>query len=171
MFHPNHFSTYTFLESVCYLHNYLQSLRPLLHGLSAHRCQMSSHFLARWVSRPLGLALVSWAFARVGVRRLSSLRLPDLGVFPFTLLHLPLNFIRASSLQLGYLKNIFRGVNLHDIPCVHCRFPVFPLSLVICWAAFATCPAGQSSLSSAYWPLLWRDSRVTSPRLLSSCRF
>ena len=32
---------------------------------------MSPHFLTRRVSRLLGLALVSWAFARVGVHRLS----------------------------------------------------------------------------------------------------
>ena len=30
---------------------------------------MSAHFLTRWVSRLLGLALVSWASARVGVHR------------------------------------------------------------------------------------------------------
>ena len=46
--------------------------------------------------------MVSWAFACVGVHRLS-LRLPYLGVFPFTLLHLPLNFIRVSSLPPMYL--------------------------------------------------------------------
>ena len=59
----------------------------------------SSHFLTGWVSRLLGL--MSWAFARVGVHRLS-LRLPYLGVFPFTL-HLPLDFIRVSSLRPTYL--------------------------------------------------------------------
>src|SRR6218665_3982834 len=52
------------------------------------------------VSRLLGLDLVSWVFARVGVHRLSLL--PCLGVFPFTL-HLQLDFIRVSSLQLMYL--------------------------------------------------------------------
>ena len=41
--------------------------------------------------------MVFWAFACVGVHRLS-LRLKYLGVFPFTLLHLPLNFIRVPSL-------------------------------------------------------------------------
>ena len=56
------------------------SIHPLLHGLSARRCPMSPHFLTRRVSRLLGLALVSWAFARVGVHR-PSLRLPYLGVF------------------------------------------------------------------------------------------
>src|SRR6218665_657489 len=45
---------------------------------------------------------MSWAFALVGVHRLS-FRLPYLGVRPFTLLHLPLNFIRVSSLRLIYL--------------------------------------------------------------------
>src|SRR6218665_45084 len=43
-----------------------------------------------------------WALACVGVHRLS-LCLPYLGVFPFTLLRLPLNFIRVSSLRLVYL--------------------------------------------------------------------
>src|SRR6218665_1413749 len=56
------------------------SIHPLLHGLSARRCPMSPHFLTRCLSRLLGLALVSWAFARVGVHR-PSLRLPYLGVF------------------------------------------------------------------------------------------
>src|SRR6218665_1529748 len=75
------------------------------------QCPMSPHFLTtctctcicRCISRLLELALVSWAFTRVGVHRLS-LRLPYLGVFPFTLLHLPLNFIRVSSLRLMYLR-------------------------------------------------------------------
>jgi len=74
----------------------IYSIHPLHHGLSARRCPMSSHFLTRCVSRLLGLGLVSWAFARFGVHRLS-LRLPYLGVFPFTFLHLPLDFIRVSS--------------------------------------------------------------------------
>src|SRR6218665_2926926 len=50
----------------------------------------------------LQTALVPWAFAGVGVHRLS-LRLSYLGVFPFTLFHLPLNFIRVSSLRSMYL--------------------------------------------------------------------
>src|SRR6218665_1296229 len=54
------------------------------------------------VSRLLRLALVSWATARVDVHRLS-LCLPYLGVIPFTLLHLPLDFIRVSSLRQTYL--------------------------------------------------------------------
>src|SRR6218665_1520735 len=41
---------------------------------------MSPHFLTRCLSRLLGLALVSWVFARVGVHR-PSLCLPYLGVF------------------------------------------------------------------------------------------
>src|SRR6218665_1866043 len=65
---------------------------------------MSPCFLTRRISRLLGLALVSWAFARFGVHRFS-LCLPYLGVFPFTLLHLPLNFIHVSSLQLTYLQS------------------------------------------------------------------
>src|SRR6218665_3832819 len=78
------------------------SIHLLLHGLSARRCPMSPHFLTRRVSRLLGLAMVSWAFTLVGVHRLS-LHLPYLGVFPFTLLHLPLNLICVSSLRLMYL--------------------------------------------------------------------
>src|SRR6218665_1755921 len=49
---------------------------------------MSPHFL-------LGLALVSWAFARVGVHCLS-LCLPYIGVIPSTLLPLVLDFSRVS---------------------------------------------------------------------------
>src|SRR6218665_2299548 len=41
---------------------------------------MSPYFLTRRVSRLLGMALVAWAFARVGVHR-PSLRLPYLSVF------------------------------------------------------------------------------------------
>src|SRR6218665_3866383 len=48
--------------------------------------------------------MVSWAFARVGVHRLS---LPYLGVIPSTLLHLPLDFIRVSSLRPTYLHPAF----------------------------------------------------------------
>ena len=81
-----------------------QSIHSFLHGLSARRCPMSPHFLTRWVSRLLGLALVSWVFARVGVHHLS-LHLPHLGVFHSLscVLHLPLNFIRVSSLRQMYL--------------------------------------------------------------------
>src|SRR6218665_74066 len=42
------------------------------------------------------------ATARVGVHRLFHFRLPHLGGFPFTLLHLPLDFIRVSSLPPTY---------------------------------------------------------------------
>jgi len=47
------------------------SIHRLFYGLSAPMCPKSPHFLTRWVSRLLWLALVSWAFARVGVHRLS----------------------------------------------------------------------------------------------------
>ena len=47
------------------------------------------------------MALVFRATARVGVHGLS-LRLPYLGIFPFTLLHLTLDFIRVSSLRPTY---------------------------------------------------------------------
>jgi len=71
-------------------------------GPTARWSPMSPHFLTRWVSRLFGLAQVSWASARVGVHRLFPFRLPYLGVFPFTL-HLPLDFIRVSSLRPTYL--------------------------------------------------------------------
>ena len=74
----------------------------LLHGLSSRRCPMSTHFLTWWISRLLGLAILSWAFARVGVHCLS-LRLLCLGVFPLSLLRLTLNFIRDSALRQMYL--------------------------------------------------------------------
>ena len=50
-------------------------------GLNARRSPMSHLFLTRWVSKLLGLALVSWAFARIGVPSLSIL-----GVFFHSLL-------------------------------------------------------------------------------------
>src|SRR6218665_267388 len=50
----------------------------------------------------MGTGSISWNFAPVGFHLLSR-RLPYIGVFPFTLLHLPLNFNRVSSLQLMYL--------------------------------------------------------------------
>jgi len=79
------------------------SIHPLIHGLNARRCPVCPHFLTEWVSRLLGLALISWVFARVGVPRLSFC-LPYLGVIPSTLLHLPLGFIRVSSLRPTYLN-------------------------------------------------------------------
>src|SRR6218665_584003 len=89
---PLHIHTYI----LTYIHVYnILSIHPLFHGFSAHSCPMSTHFLTRGVSRLFGLPLVSWTFAGVGVHRLS-LPLPYRGVFPFTLLHLPLNFIHVS---------------------------------------------------------------------------
>src|SRR6218665_3471800 len=52
-----------------------------------------------------GLTPVSWTSARVVVQSPFPLRLPYLGVFPFTL-HLPLDFIRVSSLRPPYLHQI-----------------------------------------------------------------
>ena len=46
------------------------SIHPLIAPWAQRRCPISPHFLTRWVSRLLGQALVSWAFARVGVHRL-----------------------------------------------------------------------------------------------------
>jgi len=47
------------------------SIHPSILGLSALWCPMSPHFLTGWVSSLLGLALVSWATALVGVHCLS----------------------------------------------------------------------------------------------------
>ena len=81
------------------------AILPLMHGLSARRRPMFLHFLTRWVSMLLRLTLVSWAFVRVGFRLSIAFPfcLPYLGVFPFTLLHLPLNFIRVPSSRLRYM--------------------------------------------------------------------
>src|SRR6218665_3648664 len=70
---PHHWmmSVYCKLFCVYYIYMYIF---PSIH------CSMSPHFHTRRVSRLLGLALVSWAFARVGVHRLSN-RLAYLGVF------------------------------------------------------------------------------------------
>ena len=68
-------------------------------GLNARRSPMSHLFLTRWVFQLLGLALVSWAFARIDVHRLS-LRLPYL-VFSIRS-YLPLDFNRVFSLRTTY---------------------------------------------------------------------
>ena len=68
--------------------------------------------------------MVSWAFARVGFHRLS-LRLQYLGVFPFTLLLLPLNFIRVSLLRLMYLHPFGRPSLTHFLG----EFPGLGLAL------------------------------------------
>ena len=60
---------------------------------------MSHLFLTRWVSQLLGLALVPWAFARIGAQR-PSLRLPYL-MFS-THCYLQLDFNRVSSLRPTY---------------------------------------------------------------------
>ena len=92
-------ATYTDISVVLSIHPSIHpsiypSIHPLLHGLSARRCPMSPHFLTRWVSRLLGLALVSWAFACVAVHA-SPFPLPFIfRCFLFTLLHRPLDFIR-----------------------------------------------------------------------------
>jgi len=84
--------------------------------ITTHRPTHKNSYIDPWAQRPLvsnvpslphylsfqaiGLVMVGlyWATARVGVHRLF-LRLPYLGVFSFTLLHLPLDFIRVSSLR------------------------------------------------------------------------
>jgi len=82
----------------------------LIHGLSARWCPMSPHFLTRRVSRLLGWLWHSGLpSVLVSVHRLS-LRLPYLGVYPFTL-HLPLDFIRVFPLRPMYLHPFGRPLN------------------------------------------------------------
>src|SRR6218665_983898 len=68
-------------------------------GLNARRSPMSHLFITRVVSQLSGLAMVSWAFARIGVHR-PSLRRPCLvfSIRPY----LPLDFNRVSSLRTTY---------------------------------------------------------------------
>src|SRR6218665_1228634 len=68
-------------------------------GLNARRSPISHLFLTRLVSQLLGMALVSCAFARIGVHR-PSLCLPYL-VFSIRC-YLPLDFNRVSSLRPTY---------------------------------------------------------------------
>ena len=63
-------------------------------GLNARRSTMSHIFLTRWIFQLLGLALLSWVFARIGVHR-PFLRLPCL-VFSIRS-YLPLDLNRVSS--------------------------------------------------------------------------
>src|SRR6218665_1855101 len=86
---------------------------------------MSNHFLIRRVSRFLRLALVSSAFASIGVHR-PSLRLPYLGVSPSTLLRLPLNFIRVSSLRPRICTHSVDPLLTHALA----KFPGLGLALV-----------------------------------------
>ena len=86
-------------EDLCILWS-IPSIHPLLHGLN-RRCPMPPHFLTRWVSRLLGLALVSWAFTRVGVHRLP-LRLPNLSVF----------LIHSSSLAIEFYSCFFLMIDV-----------------------------------------------------------
>src|SRR6218665_979990 len=73
---------------------------------------LSPHFLTRSISRLLGLVVVSWAFARVGVHRLS-LRPPYLGVS-----------IHSSSPAIGFHSRCFlyvRRICTHSVdpPLTH----------------------------------------------------
>jgi len=78
-------------------------------GSTACWCPTSLHFFTRCLSRLLGLALISWAFARVGAHRLFPLRLPYLGVFFHSLfVHVPLDFILVSSIRPTYLHPFSR---------------------------------------------------------------
>src|SRR6218665_3221295 len=71
----------------------------IIRRLNASRSPMSHLFLTRLFSQLLGLALLSWAFARIGVHR-PSLCLPYL-MFSIRS-YLPLDFNRVSSLRPTY---------------------------------------------------------------------
>src|SRR6218665_3559320 len=86
-------------EFFCQLFSIYPSMGSALVGVQCPFTSSLGEFLGHW-------GLVSWAFARVGVHRLS-LCLPYLAVFPFTL-HLPLSFIRVSSLRPTYLHPFSR---------------------------------------------------------------
>jgi len=98
-----------------HLHSTQFSSIQVLLSYTARWCPKPLHFLTRWVSRLLGLALVSWATATVRQVLVSiafSLRLPYLGVFPFTLLHLP--FLRPTyphSFYRPFTNSLFRWVS------------------------------------------------------------
>src|SRR6218665_3714197 len=115
-----HIGLHTYIPPT-YIHVH-PSIHPLIHGLNARRCPMSPHFLNRRVSRLLGLALVSWACARVGVYR-PSLRLPYL-VFSIRC-YLPLDFNRIS-LRPTYLHPFGRPFMTPFLV----EFPGFGLALL-----------------------------------------
>ena len=88
----------------CVISFFLWIIIIIIHRINARRSPMSHLFLTRWVSQLLGLALVSWAFARIGVHR-HSLRLPYLMfsiLYVFHSLFLPSDFNRVSSLRPTY---------------------------------------------------------------------
>ena len=57
-------------ENISCTNTFITSGQSLLYGVNARMCPISLHFLTRWVSRLLELALALWAFAHVGVHRL-----------------------------------------------------------------------------------------------------
>src|SRR6218665_735256 len=84
---------------------------------------MYHRFLTRRVSQLLGLALVSWAFARIGVLR-PSLRLPYL-VFSIRS-YLPLDFNHVSSLRPTYRHPFGRSFTYS----LSSEFPGLELALI-----------------------------------------
>ena len=81
----------TYKVIYCNMWKFMADIHPSIDPwVQGRRCPMSPHFLTRWVSRLLGLALVSSAFARDGVHRLSLCRC-YLGVILSTFLYLPLD--------------------------------------------------------------------------------
>ena len=96
-----------FLEpyTCMYTYSYKLPWHPAIHCFTGSapvgvQCPLI-YFLSGWVSRLLGLALwsvVSRAYTRVARCPCIAFpfAFPYLGVFPFTLLHLPLNFIISS---------------------------------------------------------------------------
>ena len=121
---------------------------------------MFPHFLTRCVSRLLGLALVSWATARVGVHRLS-LCLPYLGVIPSTLLRLPLDFIRVNSLRP--IRRICTHSVDPSLPHFLGEFPGLGLALVgypMLWSQRRTSNAHGAEISIQISVLAWVEPRT-----------
>src|SRR6218665_3606168 len=75
----------------------------------------------------LGLAVVSWATARIGVHRLFPFACPCLGVFLFNLHHLPLDFICVSSLRPTYLHSFGRSFTYFQVSFQACDWLWHPM--------------------------------------------
>ena len=131
---------------MCLCKRLLRSINSLIHsfiiiiispGVNAHWSPMSHLFLTRWVSQLLGLALVSWAFARIGVHR-PSLHLPYL-VFSIRS-YLPLDFNRVYTLRPTYRHSFIADIYIAPLQVGLLRSAPNPVRLnnvvLICWRNF-----------------------------------
>src|SRR6218665_3952674 len=113
-----HSHMHTFMHA--YMH---ESIHPLLHGLSAGRCPKSPLFLTRWVSRLLGLALVSWALTHVAVQLPNTFPLAfHVSVFLHSL------FFPCHWISIFYFSRLryFHPPNPFPLPFLCSFFPPFP---------------------------------------------